>query len=275
MILELHGRRGDPRAHELLRGAHEAVYRFEEGFPGFGADLYYADDLGHETGRVTATSPGEVKVECDLRDGRDWARGELSSTLSNRWPAPYEQSDGRHKLKVLREDHPLGALIEVEDLFGSAYRVLGGHVTQVRRNVRGRRMEVLVLDRTVTTDGRNLPSHYCVSYWDSGIGLLLGADVYTDAYTEIGGFYLPSYRRVVSHYGSGTQVRSLTLGGHELLENGKTNPAVRGHSSRRSEDQDDKHGAGYDIQNPATGVHPVPDFGQQTTGWPAKRQVDQ
>lgn len=222
MIRELHGHRGDPRAHELLRGAYEAIYRFEPDFTGFSADLYYADDLGGETGRVTAVSPGDVKVECDLREGGGWARRELSSMLSHRWPNPYEQSDGRHKLRVVREDHPLGALIEVEDRFGSAYRVSAGRISQVRRTVGGRRMEVLVLDCAATAEGRYLPSHSCVSYWESGLGLLLGTDAYTDEYTEVGGLYLPSYRRVVSHSGSGVQVRSLTLGGHELLESGET-----------------------------------------------------
>lgn len=217
VVESLAGRRGDSRAHALLRAAHESGYRFEPGFRGFRANLYYTDDLGNETGRATVVSPTKVEVECDLREGRDWARRELASIAGHRWPMPYEQGDGRYRLKLGREDHPLGALIEVGDRYGSAYRVSGGRISYVRRKAGGKRFEISILDRAHTGDGRVLPSQFTVSYWDDGLNLLLGTDTYTDAYAEFGGVYLPTARLIVSAVDGGLRVRSLVLDRHETL----------------------------------------------------------
>lgn len=210
-------REGDRWAHQMLRSAYEAGYRFDPGFPGFRADLYYTDDAGNEVGCVEAVSPGEVAVECDLREAGEWVRWELASLLWHRWPLPYGEAEGRHRLALDRREHPLGTLIEVRDGSGTAYRVLGGQVSYIRRNHGGLRLEITLHHRETVRDGRTLPVQFAISYWDAGLDLLLRTDSYTDEYAPVGGLYLPVFRRVVSAAREGLSVRQLMLKDHELL----------------------------------------------------------
>ncbi len=209
--------KGDPWAHQMLRSSYEAGYRFDPGFPGFRADLYYVDDLGNEVGCVKAVSPGDIEVECDLREAGEWVRRELASLLWHRWPVSYGEADGRHRLTLGRREHPLGTLVEVRDGSGSAYRVLGGQVSYIRRNHGGLRLEITIHRRETVHDGRTLPVQFAISYWDAGLDLLLRTDSYADYYTPVGGFYLPVSRRIVSAAREGLAVRQLMLKDHELL----------------------------------------------------------
>lgn len=212
---------GNPAAHELMRRAYEAAYRFPQGFEGFGASVYYARDLESWAGSVEVSSPSNVRFG-DTLGGADGRLGqELASIVGHRWPAPYEEADGRHRLTLDSSEHPLGRLVRVEDDgMDSSYRVQGGHISQVNRSVGGLRFSIHIQERTFTGGGRALPVHFCVVYWDVTEGRVVRTDIYRDGYIPVGGIHLPLSRRITTADDSGITTRQILLRDHELLSEG-------------------------------------------------------
>ena len=209
----------DAQAHDVLRAAHEAGYRFPIGFGGFVANVRLAYDGSAARGRVEVASPQEIGLEIDAGEAATaWLRQELASMVGHRWPTPYEESDGRWTLTIEpEEDHPLGALVRVhDDPFGSSYRVREGRIAQVTRQMGPRRFSIIPHDHVITADGRTLPSHFSVLFWDSEQGRLIRSDAYQDRYVAVDGVYLPAGRRVVSAEDGGITVRELKLSDHAL-----------------------------------------------------------
>ena len=186
----------DSAAHRMLRRAYEASYRFPEGFGGFSAALYYAWDTESRSGTVEVRSPSDIRITGSVEDADGRLRRELSSIVGHRWPLSYDEADGRHRLSLDPEEHPLGTLVRVEDDgMDSTYRIQGGHIQQIERSVGGKRFSINIQERNHTGDGRALPAHFCTIYWetngDATAKRLVRTDIYRDKYMPVGGVYLP------------------------------------------------------------------------------------
>ena len=213
----------DPAAHAALREAHEAGYKFPQGFAGFTASLTFVQDGEAVSGRVTVRAPRDIQFDIEADDTAiGWLKQEIGSMAGHRWPASYEAGDGRWTL-TLEDDagHPLGQTVNVhEDPFDSSYRLRDGHISQVNRQMGGTRFTITILDHQTAADGRSLPSDFTVAYWDIAGGRLTRADAYTDRYATVAGTSLPVGRRVVTSTDTGQTTRELILNGHELLSGG-------------------------------------------------------
>jgi hypothetical protein len=197
---------GDPDV--LLRRAHEAGYRFPPGFTGFSATLRTS---AGDSGRVTVTdrTSVEVSVDGDPSDEVAWARDEIASIVSHRWPTTYDDGDGRW---AKRSDGETVTILD--DPFDSAYRVRDNHISEVHRTVGDARFVISVSERVRTADGRHLPSHFTVFHWGTATGRLTRADHFVDEYVTVGGVYLPARRQVVSATDAGLVTRVLELSDH-------------------------------------------------------------
>lgn len=230
-------------AHRLLRRAYEAIYRFPEGFGGFTATLYYAWDTECRAGTVTVRSSSDIRISGSIRDDATDAqlKRELSSIVSHRWPLSYEDADGRHRLSLEPEEHPLGNLIRVEDDgMDSTYRIQSGQIQQIERSVGERRFSVNIQERKHIPDGRVLPAHFCAVHWecdgspDSTDSIesntvvstedagkvnkgVVRTDIYRDGYMPVEGVYLPLSRRVITADETGTSIWQIMLRDHRLL----------------------------------------------------------
>jgi hypothetical protein len=194
---------GDPDV--LLRRAHEAGYRFPPGFTGFTATL--ETDSGG--GRVTVVDRSNVHVEGDPGAEIAWAKSEIASIVSHRWPSSYDEGDGRWAKRLD------GERVEIlDDPFDSTYRVRDAHVSEVHRTVGESRFVISVGERVTTDDGRHLPTHFTVFHWATATGRLIRADAYIDAYVQVDGVYLPERRQVTSATDDGLVTRVLTLTDH-------------------------------------------------------------
>lgn len=190
------GKRGDLRAHELLRGAYDAGYRFEPGFKGFRAAFLYRDDRRCETGALEVRSPGSVRPGGGLGAGAGRVRREMSSMVGHRFNLSCDEADGRYPLSLGEEEHPLGCLVKVDDPFESSYRVLCGRISQVNRTL------------------ENL--------WSSiRVQNLLWTGTCNDSYVVVDDACLPLARQVVRAQDTGTAVRQLLLKDHELPGGGR------------------------------------------------------
>ncbi|MGH2549513.1 MAG: DUF3386 family protein, partial [Thermomicrobiales bacterium] len=208
-------------AHDLLRAAHERGYRFPAGFGGFSATVTLSTDSATTEGTVAVRAPRDLILDLDVpEEDAGWVRQEIASIAGHRWPAPYEQSDGRWTL-TLGDDatNPLGQSIKVhDDPFDSGYRVRDGKISQVLRKMGPMRFTITMLDHQPAIDGRLLPSLFTVTFWDTESDRLTRSDAYTDGYVVVDGVTVPSYRRVVTFQDSGQSVRELTISNHNLLE---------------------------------------------------------
>jgi hypothetical protein len=210
----------DLAAHEVMRAAHDAGYRFPAGFAGFAATITYRDDDGTATGQVAVRAPRDLTLDIAAEEpAQAWLKQEIASIAGHRWPTPYDAADGRWSLTLGDDaDNPLGQTILVHgDPFHSSYRVRDGRISQVHRQMGGTRFSITILAHTATLDGRFLPSSFTVAYWDVEQGRLTRSDAYSDRYVEAAGVLLPAGRRVVTFSDAGQAVRELSLTSHALL----------------------------------------------------------
>jgi hypothetical protein len=211
----------DPVAHQMLRGAHDAGYRFPAGFGGFAATVTFSQDGAAATGTVELRSPRAVTLTIAADEtGQAWLRQEIASMAGHRSPTDYETGDGRYTLTLgPDDDHPLGRLVQFhDDPFASSYRLRDGRITQVNRRMGKTRFTIDVQEHVVTRDGRLLPAYFTVAYWDVEQDRLTRADTYADRYTVVEGVFLPAARRVSTADDTGITVRELRLSDHHLLE---------------------------------------------------------
>lgn len=212
-------------AHDLLRAAHDAGYRFPANFAGFTADARATEttDAGTSTITGTVTVSGPRATELETAGGNDlanWTRQEIASMAGHRWNTPYAEGDGRWTLTLADDaDSVLGQTVVVhDDPFSSRYRVRDGRIAQVIRTMGATSFTISIQRHLLTADGRALPADFTVSYWDTEAGRLTRTDSYADTYADIDGVSLPLGRRVVTASDDGfvgrqfelTDVRMLT-----------------------------------------------------------------
>jgi hypothetical protein len=212
----------DLSAHRLLREAHGGGYRFPGDFGGFTAQIQFTDGGPATVGLVTVRAPRDVTVDVDAPESADaWIRQELGSMAGHRWPASYEDGDGRYGLTLEDETHPLGPLLRLHgDPYASSYRVKGGRISQVNRRMGPVRFSITIQAHATLADGRVLPSSFMVGYWSVEGERLTRADAYSDDYAEVEGVWLPRSRRVVTADDTGVRVHEVSLHDHRLLAEG-------------------------------------------------------
>jgi hypothetical protein len=208
---------GDLEAHRLLCRAYGSSYRWPQDFGGFRASVYYAHDQEHMTGSLEVHTPSDVRLADGLEGADARLERELVSIVGHRWYLPYEEADGRHRLTLDGSEHPLGRLVRVDDKLYSSYRIQGGHIQQINRQVGRMRFSVNIQRRTRTRDERALPVHFCVIYWDTAEERMVRTDVYRDAYISEEGVYLPLSRRVITADDAGINTWHILLRDHRLL----------------------------------------------------------
>lgn len=215
----------DRAACGALRRAYEADYRYPPDFGGFGASVYYAWDRESWAGSVEVRSPSDIRYEGAIENADGQLCFEVASTVKQCWGAPYEEADGRMRLSLDTRENPLGYLFRVEDGLDSAYRIRGGHISQIQRRFGGLKFSINIQERTFTEDGRTLPAHFCVVYWSVEWRRVVRTDIYRDGYIPVKGIYLPLGRRITTADDSGVTNRQILFRDHRLLQTSPGKPA--------------------------------------------------
>jgi hypothetical protein len=219
------------RADDLLRPAHDAVYRFPVQFAGFTAKL---DTHAGQTGTVTVRGRRDIEVTLpeNAIDG-GWVRQEIAGMIAHRWACEYADGDGRWSKRVTVDPTLAGAVLITlaDDPFDSAYQLRDGQIAEVHRTAGYTRFVISVHDREVTDDGRTIPSRFSVFHWSTGedqgpedqgpdaapARRLLRADHYRDTYARVDDVYLPACREVTSATDAGLTTRRIDLRDHVLF----------------------------------------------------------
>ena len=209
----------DPAAVALMKKVYSQRETWGADFKGFTADVKAS--VGAKSAKGTASvGPTEVSVDLPNEEVQAWATEVLASILQHRRAADFSANDGRYALTFgPRDKHPQGRLVKLNDEGGSTYRIRGDRLMQINRSAGPRmRFTIDMLGYAKTDRGKYLPRLYSVSYFDSDSGALLRQDTIIDVYSKVGGFYLPTRRRLLKVEKGATVLHVLTLSNHKLKQ---------------------------------------------------------
>lgn len=213
----------DSAAEELLRDARARRWVFpDEKFHGFRANVVLRDDARAFTGKLEFKSVREMSFDLPGagEDTLGWLRGVLAMNVAHRlqrtggMPVP---TDFPVRFEAGAEN-ALGPKIVFEgDPLGSSYRIRDGIITEVHRQMHGSLFTITTLEVVAGADGRTMPKHYVVTYFDPDTKAINGVAQYTEHYTDVNGIYLPTHIRVIETSGTTTTVRAIELNDVTLL----------------------------------------------------------
>jgi hypothetical protein len=191
----------DSGAWTALRDTRQTRYYFAENFAGFTANLTINDD-----GQIS-----QALLTYDVRDGAElrflhagdesnqpWALQMVLNMLGHRRSPNFEKGDGRYPIAFAANDYsPAGRRVLLNDPMGSSYRILNGRVSEVARTAGNERFTISIMEEMPASNGRYLPRHFTVTYFDAKTGAIKRTEAFTDEYREMGGVWLPSSRRLI------------------------------------------------------------------------------
>ncbi|MCS7079789.1 MAG: DUF3386 domain-containing protein [Chloracidobacterium sp.] len=214
---------GNATAEALLQDARARRATFpDERFHGFTATVVFDENARTFSGCLTFKNAREIIFELPgvSPESIQWLQDVLAMNIAHRlertggMPVPTD-----YPVRIVPgEENALGVKLVFDgDPMASSYRIRDGVITEVSRRMHGSRFTITTLEVVTTADGRNLPKHYVVTYFDPETGRLARVAQYTELYEQVGEMYLPSYIRVIETDDEKTTVRALVLRDLKLL----------------------------------------------------------
>jgi hypothetical protein len=209
----------DPAAAALFEEAVAKRARWHN-FPGFRAHAKGQVDGRPFHGTVWIDAKGEVSVEIEDEAGQAWVTEQLESIALHRMAS--DKPSPKKAQPVIRfgdfdKDHPLGRLVVFEGgRMASSYRVKDQQLLVVNRHLGKEHMTITVQENERTTEGRFLPRHYNVHYWDAATGKLLRTETFEQRWQRQGSWDLPTLHAATIASEAGVLMRTLQLSKHEL-----------------------------------------------------------
>jgi hypothetical protein len=205
----------DADAIKILKDAHEARAHWGKDFPGFTADAVYMWDGKQVKGTVTVDSQLNIKYDLGNKDAETSLRPSFGSLIMHRGGG-----DGAPDYPANWKDdqvHPLGRAINLNDQYGSWYRVKDRQILQVNRNMGSQRFTTNVLENESGRLGF-LPRAWTVSYYDNSTNALLRSSTTHVTWKWVGEIFLPATVQTVNAHNETTEVTGLVLTNHRLLK---------------------------------------------------------
>ena len=212
----------DSEAYRLMTRAVNARAVWDEGFPGFSADIKVNYEGRVYRGKVQVLPDGSIKLT-DLFKPHSrawtWAREWLGEMVFHRMAA--QGSDDQYRgIRMTRgRNHPLGPMLVLNDPFNSSFRVDGKVIRQVNRDLQAEegveRVRINVLDIAVTSEGKVLPIHYVINYLNKKQELV-AVEAVSSRFRRLDGYELPQWRRVITTEDEKMIVGELSLSNYHL-----------------------------------------------------------
>jgi hypothetical protein len=193
-------KKADPAAWNLLKSTRETSKNFPANFAGVTTDILLNDNgkVAKGTLAYEADKSGELKIEGLDEDTKGWLNDQAMSVIAHRRGGDFAKGDGRHPITFGEDDNsPAGRRVVLNDSMKSSYRVRNGQVVEVDRTMADSHFTITVLETTKTPDGKFLPRHFTVTYFDAKSGALKRSEAFTDEYKQVDGVWFPASRRVV------------------------------------------------------------------------------
>jgi hypothetical protein len=190
----------DPAAYDLLKAAHDARQVWPADFAGFTAEVVFNDNGKTIIGKLSYEQKGGVALTVDeiSPESKTWLVNQLNSLLSHRRGGDFAKRDGANPITFGDDDKsPIGRLVILNDALKSSYRVRDSKVVDVTRTIAGERFTISVLETTPVENGKYLPRHFTVTYFDAKTGTLKRSESFSDAHSKVDGVWFPTQRRVI------------------------------------------------------------------------------
>jgi Protein of unknown function (DUF3386) len=191
--------KADPAAWNMLKSARETSQTLPSNFAGVTFDVVLNDSGKVAKGSINYEAGGsaELKVEGLDEEVKGWLNEQTMSIIAHRRGGDFSKGDGRHPITFAEDDNsPAGRRIAINDKMKSYYRVRDNLVAEVDRTMGADHFIITVLETTKTPDGKNLPRHFTVTYFDANSGAVKRAETFTDEYKLIDGVWFPASRRM-------------------------------------------------------------------------------
>lgn len=192
--------KADPAAWNLLKSARETSQNFPTSFAGVTADVTLNDNgkvakgsFNYDVGKSV-----ELKIEGLDEDAKRWLDEQTMSVIAHRRGGDFTKGDGRHPITFAENDNsPAGRRVALNDSMRSYYRVRNNQVVEVDRHIGDDHFIITVLETTRTPEGKSLPRHFTVTYFDAKTGAIKRSEAFTDEYKLVDGVWFPASRRMV------------------------------------------------------------------------------
>jgi hypothetical protein len=191
--------KADPAAWNMLKSARETSQTLPANFAGVTVDVVVNDNGKTTKGSITyeAGKSVEIKIEGLDEDAKGWLNDQTMSIIAHRRGGDFSKGDGRHPITFAEDDNsPAGRRVAINDQMKSHYRVRDNKVVEVDRVMGADHFIITVLETTKTPEGRNLPRHFTVTYFDAKSGAVKRTETFTDEYKLIDGVWFPVSRRM-------------------------------------------------------------------------------
>jgi hypothetical protein len=192
----------DPVAWNLLKSTRDTRYYFVNNFSGFTADVIVNDNGKIAEGVVNYDVGGgadlQFKGEHDAK--KPWVLQTVLNLIGHRRGGDFSKGDGRHPITFAEDDNsPAGRRVLLNDGMKSSYRINinNGRVTEVDRTAGSDHFKISIVEELPAGEGRFLPRHFTVTYFDAATGAVKRTETFTDEYKQIGGVWFPASRRVL------------------------------------------------------------------------------
>jgi hypothetical protein len=191
--------KADPAAYSMFRDACRARYYFPKNFAGFTADIVANDNGKVARGAIYYDVNGSADL--DMKDDpgftEAWAVESIAHTIGHRVGEDFCQEYGRYPLTFGKDDHsPMGRQVLFNDLQKSSYRIRDGRITEVERTINNERRIITILEEEPVGEGRFLPHHFTVSYFDAKSQDLKRTEAYTEEYKQVDDIWFLSWKRI-------------------------------------------------------------------------------
>jgi hypothetical protein len=206
----------DADAIKLLKDAHEARAHWNANFPGFTADAEYTWQGKQVKGTITVDAQYNIKYDLGNKDAETSLRSSFGSLIMHRggggetpqYAASWKDNDAS----------PLGRAINLNDKYGSVYRVKDRQIMQVNRTMGPTsRFTTNVLENESGRMGF-LPRAWTVSYYDTTKNELTRSSTTHVTWKWLGDVFVPATLNTVVAHNEGTDVTGLVLTNQKLLK---------------------------------------------------------
>jgi hypothetical protein len=189
--------KADPAAWNMLKSARETSQTIPANFAGVTVDVVVNDNgkvvkgsINYEAGKSL-----DLKVEGMDEEAKGWLNDQTMSIIAHRRGGDFSKGDGHHPITFAEDDNsPAGRRIAINDQMKSHYRVRDNKVVEVDRVMGADHFIISVLDTVKTPEGKNLPRHFTVTYFDAKSGAVKRTETFTDEYKLTDGVWFPVSR---------------------------------------------------------------------------------
>ncbi|MFN6237082.1 DUF3386 domain-containing protein [Microcystis sp.] len=180
-------------ARDIFRSAYENRYTWDEGFPGYTADIILTQGEEVHTGKIQVNADYSVEVTgIDDEKVQESIYNQMRDIVTHRKRGNFDASHGKNQFNFGQDD-PTGAveILVTGDAMGSNYKVRGQEICQVSR-VMGPMAFTINTEESLDTGEGYISIRYNAIFRNAKSDELKGKRDFKETYEKIGNYYLPS-----------------------------------------------------------------------------------